>query len=252
MTPFSPAISIQAYPLDLVRTRLAAQTTSRYYNGIWHALSTIVRDEGMFGLYRGLGATLTQVGPSLAMNYCAYETLRSYWVAHEPNLQSPTVSWLSSADCTSPLCSMHGCLAAQQWQSTSLLTFLNLNMVFQLPCCLHQHGNTSTAHTDAASSKSHCNHKCSVFQLHFSEVPISMVIQVCKHDAGYNESYMWQHCWACLINSDVSSGSRTPEDAATRPGRVSLTLYKLRTCLPHHCQKRRLLRLVSWHFTRVL
>lgn len=46
----------------------------------------------MLGLYRGLGATLTQVGPSLAMNYCAYETLRSYWVAHEPSLQSPTVS----------------------------------------------------------------------------------------------------------------------------------------------------------------
>lgn len=94
-TPFALTMlshAVQAYPLDLVRTRLAAQTTSHYYNGIWHALSTIVREEGMFGLYRGLGATLTQVGPSLAMNYCAYETLRSYWVAHEPSLQRPTVS----------------------------------------------------------------------------------------------------------------------------------------------------------------
>jgi hypothetical protein len=50
-----------AYPLDLVRTRLAAQTTMRYYTGINHALRTIVRDEGMVGLYRGLGATLLQV-----------------------------------------------------------------------------------------------------------------------------------------------------------------------------------------------
>ena len=83
---------LQAYPLDLVRTRLAAQTTSTYYTGIWHALSTIVKDEGLFGLYRGLGATLTQVAPSLAINYCAYETLRSYWLAHEPGRQSPTVS----------------------------------------------------------------------------------------------------------------------------------------------------------------
>lgn len=81
-----------AYPLDLVRTRLSAQTTVKYYNGIWHALSTIVKDEGLFGLYRGLGATLTQVAPSLAINYCAYETLRSYWMAHEPNRKSPTVS----------------------------------------------------------------------------------------------------------------------------------------------------------------
>ena len=83
---------MQAYPLDLVRTRLAAQTTSAYYTGIWHALSTIVKDEGILGLYRGLGATLTQVAPSLAINYCAYETLRSYWMAYEPTRKSPTVS----------------------------------------------------------------------------------------------------------------------------------------------------------------
>ena len=50
----------QAYPLDLVRTRLAAQTGARYYHGIAHALATIVREEGARGLYRGLGATLLQ------------------------------------------------------------------------------------------------------------------------------------------------------------------------------------------------
>ncbi len=52
---------LQAYPLDLVRTRLAAQTTSHYYTGISHALRTIVQDEGLGGLYRGLSATLMQV-----------------------------------------------------------------------------------------------------------------------------------------------------------------------------------------------
>ena len=50
----------QAYPLDLVRTRLAAQTGTRYYHGIAHALATIVREEGARGLYSGLGATLLQ------------------------------------------------------------------------------------------------------------------------------------------------------------------------------------------------
>ncbi|CAN1173907.1 Mitochondrial substrate carrier family protein B [Linum perenne] len=39
------------YPLDLVRTRLAAQ-------GIGHALKTICKEEGVLGLYKGLGATL--------------------------------------------------------------------------------------------------------------------------------------------------------------------------------------------------
>lgn len=57
-----PLPVLQAYPLDLVRTRLAAQTGQRqYYRGITHCLQTIVADEGLAGLYRGLGATLMQV-----------------------------------------------------------------------------------------------------------------------------------------------------------------------------------------------
>lgn len=87
---------LQAYPLDLVRTRLAAQTSSNYYHGIAGTLSTIVRDEGFAGLYRGLGATLLQVAPSLAVNYCAYETLRSLWMQQTHNDGSPPVrrSWI--------------------------------------------------------------------------------------------------------------------------------------------------------------
>jgi solute carrier family 25 phosphate transporter 23/24/25/41 len=60
-----------------VRTRLAAQTASRYYSGIVGTLRRIVADEGVFGLYRGLGATLLQVVPSLALSFATYETARS-------------------------------------------------------------------------------------------------------------------------------------------------------------------------------
>ncbi|PSC75043.1 Mitochondrial substrate carrier family B [Micractinium conductrix] len=70
-----------AYPLDLVRTRLAAQTTQRHYTGIGQAMRMIVAEEGARGLYRGLGATLVQVVPSLAINYAAYETMRSGWLS---------------------------------------------------------------------------------------------------------------------------------------------------------------------------
>lgn len=79
-----------AYPLDLVRTLLAAQTTKRYYRGIGHALATIVRESGPFGLYRGLSATLMQVGPSLSINYAAYETARSIWLSRS-NESNPSV-----------------------------------------------------------------------------------------------------------------------------------------------------------------
>lgn len=83
---------MQAYPLDLVRTRLSAQVKNDYYRGISATLRTIVRDEGVRGLYRGLGATLVQVAPSLAINYAAYESLRAGFMERNPQQEKPTVN----------------------------------------------------------------------------------------------------------------------------------------------------------------
>ena len=52
----------------------------------------IVRDEGLTGLYRGLGATLGQVAPALAINYAAYESLRATFMARHLEQTSPSVS----------------------------------------------------------------------------------------------------------------------------------------------------------------
>ena len=58
------------YPLDLVRTRLATQTTTNIrYTGMRHALRSIYAEEGALGLYRGLGATL--VGPVFGHQLCS-------------------------------------------------------------------------------------------------------------------------------------------------------------------------------------
>ncbi|KAK4396193.1 Calcium-binding mitochondrial carrier protein SCaMC-1 [Sesamum angolense] len=80
------------YPLDLVRTRLAAQTNAIYYQGIRHALHTICRDEGFLGLYKGLGATLLGVGPSIAISFSVYESLRSSWHSRRPDDSAVLVS----------------------------------------------------------------------------------------------------------------------------------------------------------------
>ncbi|XP_059628069.1 uncharacterized protein LOC132270884 [Cornus florida] len=80
------------YPLDLVRTRLAAQTNVIYYRGIGHTLRTITREEGAFGLYKGLGATLLGVGPNLAISFSVYDTLKSYWHSHRSNYSNALVS----------------------------------------------------------------------------------------------------------------------------------------------------------------
>ncbi|GAA0167877.1 mitochondrial carrier protein [Lithospermum erythrorhizon] len=98
------------YPLDLVRTRLAAQTNAIYYRGIWHALQTICRDEGVWGLYKGLGATLLGVGPSIAISFSVYESLRSHWHSRRPNdstamvsLVCGSLSGIASSTATFPL-----------------------------------------------------------------------------------------------------------------------------------------------------
>jgi len=64
---------VTCYPLDVVKTRLVAQTGRQYYSGIVDAVRKIVRDESVLGLYRGLGTTLVCVVPSLALNFTLYE-----------------------------------------------------------------------------------------------------------------------------------------------------------------------------------
>ncbi|XP_044461305.1 mitochondrial substrate carrier family protein B-like isoform X1 [Mangifera indica] len=98
------------YPLDLVRTRLAAQTNVIYYRGIGHAFQTICREEGVLGLYKGLGATLLGVGPSIAISFSVYETLRSFWQSQRPHdstvlvsLACGSVSGIASSTATFPL-----------------------------------------------------------------------------------------------------------------------------------------------------
>ncbi|KAF5179938.1 Mitochondrial carrier protein coac2 [Thalictrum thalictroides] len=98
------------YPLDLVRTRLAAQTNVIYYKGITHAIRTICREEGCFGLYKGLGATLLGVGPSIAISFSVYETLRSSWHLRRPqdstvlvSLACGSLSGIASSTATFPL-----------------------------------------------------------------------------------------------------------------------------------------------------
>uniref|UniRef100_A0A5B6ZK47 Mitochondrial substrate carrier family protein B-like n=1 Tax=Davidia involucrata TaxID=16924 RepID=A0A5B6ZK47_DAVIN len=98
------------YPLDLIRTRLAAQRSAIYYRGIRHALQTICRDEGFLGLYKGLGATLLGVGPSIAISFSVYEALRSYWHSERPNdssvmvtLACGSLSGIASSTATFPL-----------------------------------------------------------------------------------------------------------------------------------------------------
>ncbi|KAG0058848.1 hypothetical protein BGZ90_004739 [Linnemannia elongata] len=75
------------YPLDIVRTRLSIQSAQvantkeaqAALPGIWKTMVHIYTKEGgVIGLYRGLGPTLTGVAPYVALNFQAYEVLRTH------------------------------------------------------------------------------------------------------------------------------------------------------------------------------
>lgn len=70
--------SAVTYPLDLVRTRLTlqGQTTLVKYNGIFHALGSVVKTEGVFALYKGIGTTLAGIIPYNAINFTTYDTVK--------------------------------------------------------------------------------------------------------------------------------------------------------------------------------
>ncbi len=64
-------------PLEVLKTRLQVQTR-RKYRTILGSLGVILREEGMHGLYRGLGPTLIALPPNWAIYFCSYEAFRTY------------------------------------------------------------------------------------------------------------------------------------------------------------------------------
>ncbi|KAF3769004.1 mitochondrial thiamine pyrophosphate carrier 1 [Cryphonectria parasitica EP155] len=66
------------YPLDLLRTRFAAQgNDDRVYTSLRRAIATIRRDEGARGFFRGLSPALSQIVPFMGAFFSVYEALRT-------------------------------------------------------------------------------------------------------------------------------------------------------------------------------
>ncbi|KAK9094313.1 hypothetical protein Scep_025782 [Stephania cephalantha] len=74
------------YPMDMVRGRLTVQTEkSPYqYRGIFHALSTVLREEGARALYRGWLPSVIGVVPYVGLNFAVYESLKDWLIQTKP------------------------------------------------------------------------------------------------------------------------------------------------------------------------
>ncbi|KAF1986259.1 mitochondrial deoxynucleotide carrier [Aulographum hederae CBS 113979] len=64
------------YPLDLLRTRFAAQGNERIYASLLSSVREIHKYEGLPGFFRGLGAGVSQIVPYMGLFFLSYETLK--------------------------------------------------------------------------------------------------------------------------------------------------------------------------------
>ncbi|TVY57847.1 Mitochondrial thiamine pyrophosphate carrier 1 [Lachnellula cervina] len=64
------------YPLDLLRTRFAAQGAEKVYPSIAASIREIARTEGPRGFFQGLSAGVGQIIPYMGLFFATYETLR--------------------------------------------------------------------------------------------------------------------------------------------------------------------------------
>ena len=70
------AATTATYPLDLLRTRFAAQGTEKVYAGLAASVRDITRHEGYSGFFRGLSAGIGQVVPYMGLFFALYEGLK--------------------------------------------------------------------------------------------------------------------------------------------------------------------------------
>lgn len=71
-----PLAPVATYPLDLLRTRFAAQGTDRVYEGLLASIRDITRTEGYTGFFRGLTAGIGQIVPYTGLFFASYESLK--------------------------------------------------------------------------------------------------------------------------------------------------------------------------------
>jgi len=69
-----------SYPLDVIRRRMqmkGAMSDRFPYRNTPHAIATIVKTEGVRGLYKGILPNLLKVAPSVAIAFVTYEAVKA-------------------------------------------------------------------------------------------------------------------------------------------------------------------------------
>lgn len=66
------------YPYQVVRARLQTYDAQTRYKGAWDVVKKVVRQEGIGGLYKGLGPNVVRVLPSTCVTFLVYENVKFF------------------------------------------------------------------------------------------------------------------------------------------------------------------------------
>jgi len=71
-----------AYPVDVVRRQMQTagftEGHGHVHKNTFDALRTILKKEGLTGLFRGLSINYLRVGPQVALSFTTYETVKKF------------------------------------------------------------------------------------------------------------------------------------------------------------------------------
>ncbi|XP_032097595.1 mitochondrial thiamine pyrophosphate carrier isoform X1 [Sapajus apella] len=68
--------TLAVHPVDVLRTRFAAQGEPKVYNTLRHAVGTMYRNEGPLVFYKGLTPTLIAIFPYAGLQFSCYSSLK--------------------------------------------------------------------------------------------------------------------------------------------------------------------------------
>lgn len=90
---------IATYPLDIARTRLAADLCRkeyfRAYDGPIHCIKNTVNDTGIKGLYQGYFLSFGMMAPYLALTTYIYEQIKPF-LENEEMIKNPIIKYLTA------------------------------------------------------------------------------------------------------------------------------------------------------------
>jgi len=91
------------YPLDFARTRLAADVgkgANRQFNGLLHCLTSILKSDGLIGLYRGFIVSIQGIIVYRGAFFGLFDTLKAYVPTNLKGWQRVLANWVVAQSVT--------------------------------------------------------------------------------------------------------------------------------------------------------